>query len=1582
MPLSVAQENDIECPACGSKVAAQAWIVIDFEERPEIWARFRNGTLNLLTCGNQHQIELKAPVLLHDRVRKRIFFYMVHTHSVEENERIQRLLLKHLEAALHAHARGEDYPIAQYVSVPVTPVVLTEGSDSSDAVPRGELLRREEYKGVIGEIYERSGEDISLRAELCKEAINSLNREEDPILWAVLHQLLGNSLFHSPAGNHFENIELAIQAYESSLTILTRESWPTYWAMAHADLGAAYGERQEGEPADNVEKSIQALRSALDVYTPTKESGTWADLNVRLGDQYRRRTRGEYSENIKNAISCFEAATGVYTLDSLPESWAIIETKIGVAYARRKDGDRAENLDLAIKAFESTLQFYNLEEFPEQWAYAQNYLADLYSQRINGEVDENVKCAVEACEAALSVYTPEAFPADWASTQAILGLALIKQEQLPIRDKEQSSEVIERAIRALDAALTFYSAEDFPEEWVGAMANLGTAYRERILGDRTSNIERAIQLYETAQTAIDKNQFPENWAALQFNLAEAYEKRVLGDRDENIDDAITAYESAATESAATKLTAPYQDIFTRAQGSLLVLYARHESDRANQAERAIEIFESLLRSESFRESSERWADIQLSLGVTYSERALGNHAENIEQAIKACQAALSVFKSDTSLKNWAHAKTLLANLYRTRQTGERAENIEQAVRVYEEILVALPKSSRKAWAEVQLGLAISYIERIRGSRADNIELAVKACEAASSMLIRDKPKKIWVRAQIELGLAYYSRIRGSREENLETAIRVFESALSVLTQEKSPSAWAIIQNNLGNAYSDRILGSRADNLEKAIKAFEAALKIYSRTIDPEHWAGSQINLGTIYIHRVRGERADNTERAIRAFKAALTVFTPQSYPYEWARAQLNLSMAYIRRVAGNEKENVDEAIRIMEATLNTIPGLIIPYDRAGMLLNLAGAYLRRCSLRGNGWQDQERALEACEGALSLFTREESPELWASLQGQLSNIYFARRTGDRAENLEHSLQLVEAALEVFTREAFPGKWASIQTMLGNTYSKRILGDREENVERAVGAYRAALEIHSPAESPAEARTLALRLGEALGRQQDWCGAHSAFLVALECAEQLYTNTVSHEGKSAELADNIHIYKFLVQSCLRLDPPRNLEAFQYAEESRARLLRDQLGGLDFPPPPGVPSKLIEREQALLKALRGLNIAALSHSDERMRQIWVEEAERVLTELNSLWDTLVNEYGAADYVGLRRGARIRWEELQAWLQRQGRQVAIIEFFTLTDELIVFIARIGEDGPRVIEIRLSSLKILDFAQRLQREMWHLDPDEPCKETWRGLAPILLPELMPNLDGVELVYIVADNALHYLPLHALEYKGEPLVSYFPIAYIPSVAAALRIHHQSSAPPRLEEALPEGRFLVVGNPTGDLPFAEEEAKKVAQLLNVRPLLRGEATLRRVMSRMASKSAAHFATHAYYHSPNAFASGVILANDRILTAGDVMAEAFRVQLLVLSGCETGRQAVGAGNELFGLANAFLYAGVSSLILSQWAVSDNATAVLMDRLYRQLYDAEGEKKLSVAEALRAAMMEVRAEYPSTYYWAPFFLFGEWS
>ena len=107
-------------------------------------------------------------------------------------------------------------------------------------------------------------------------------------------------------------------------------------------------------------------------------------------------------------------------------------------------------------------------------------------------------------------------------------------------------------------------------------------------------------------------------------------------------------------------------------------------------------------------------------------------------------------------------------------------------------------------------------------------------------------------------------------------------------------------------------------------------------------------------------------------------------------------------------------------------------------------------------------------------------------------------------------------------------------------------------------------------------------------------------------------------------------------------------------------------------------------------------------------------------------------------------------------------------------------------------------------------------------------------------------------------------------------------------------------------------------------------------------------------------------------DGILLAEEIVTmDLSGTDLVVLSACETGLGEI-TSEGVFGLQRAFKKAGVQTLVMSLWKVSDEATALMMRTFYENLL-ADKSKR----EAFSIAQQTVKAKYDSPYYWASFIM-----
>ena len=275
------------------------------------------------------------------------------------------------------------------------------------------------------------------------------------------------------------------------------------------------------------------------------------------------------------------------------------------------------------------------------------------------------------------------------------------------------------------------------------------------------------------------------------------------------------------------------------------------------------------------------------------------------------------------------------------------------------------------------------------------------------------------------------------------------------------------------------------------------------------------------------------------------------------------------------------------------------------------------------------------------------------------------------------------------------------------------------------------------------------------------------------------------------------------------------------------------------------------------------------------------------------------------------------------------------------------------------------------------------------ALYSYVIAPILDLIEGDELI-IVPDGPLWLAPFAALLNPfSKYLCESFKVRLIPSLTSLRIIAHC----PKFHSS---SGALVVGDPDmsevtnsqGDqileqLPFARQEAQMIGRILNTAPLTGNLATKREVLKQISSVAVVHIAAHGRMEtgeialSPNLQRKSQTPAEeDYMLTMKDVMSVKLRAKLVVLSCCHSGRGEIKA-EGVVGIARAFIGAGARSVLVSLWAIDDEATLEFMKSFYHNLV-----KGRSASESLNHAMKCLREseKFGDLKYWAPFTLIGD--
>lgn len=143
-----------------------------------------------------------------------------------------------------------------------------------------------------------------------------------------------------------------------------------------------------------------------------------------------------------------------------------------------------------------------------------------------------------------------------------------------------------------------------------------------------------------------------------------------------------------------------------------------------------------------------------------------------------------------------------------------------------------------------------------------------------------------------------------------------------------------------------------------------------------------------------------------------------------------------------------------------------------------------------------------------------------------------------------------------------------------------------------------------------------------------------------------------------------------------------------------------------------------------------------------------------------------------------------------------------------------------------------------------------------------------------------------------------------------------------------------------------------------------------------VSRLAGYQNAMLLSGLVMSGGNAGWKGVALPEgvlDGIMTADDISRLNLKgADLVVLSACDTGLGSINS-EGVFGLQRAFKKAGVQTLVMSLWGVSDWTTKQFMVHFYKSLIKNGWNKR----KAFEEAKTFIRQAYPEPFYWAAFIM-----
>jgi len=811
--------------------------------------------------------------------------------------------------------------------------------------------------------------------------------------------------------------------------------------------------------------------------------------------------------------------------------------------------------------------------------------------------------------------------------------------------------------------------------------------------------------------------------------------------------------------------------------------------------------------------------------------------------------------------------------------------------------------------------------------------ALAAGDRARALFAKQGNTLRLARLDINIGNIYH------RQDRFADALVCYERAYHGLATHDDAEGMAAVMSNLPLCYMN------LHEFPRALEMYQKARQHCEQKGMPILVAYADYNIA--YLYFLRGEYG----RAIQMLREAAQSGKKANDAYQVALCSLDLSEIYI------EVNLIPEATQLAREANEHFQQLGFGYEAAKALVFGAIA----ASRQGQTFE----GIKLFSTARELFIRDKN-HVWPSL----IDLYEALVLFNEGRLFE-ARRLCIAARDFFSNSSMRSKAVLAELLLAR------IALRMKDAATARTHCEFALQQVGKTESPMLSYQAAFLMGEVERATGNADVAYECYRRARAALETLRGNLRGEELKIAFFQNKLEVYENLVELCLT-EPQKLEEAFEYIELAKSRSLMDRLMQ-----PVHVPSDADAGQSDLVRSIRNLReelnwyynliereqLKPEERSPERIQKLEQDARAHEDDLMHALREATLDE---ASQAGLQMPSAVSLEKIRSLLPVD---TALVEYFRIQDRDVACVLSRDELQIRPVTVESRVKKTLQLFQ-FQLAKFRLDPkyvaafqEAMLKSTQGHLASLYQELIAPIADLLEAKHLIfaPHGLLHHIPFHAL-FDGESyLIDRFSVSYAPSASVYALCREKA--------ANVSGGSLILGIADAQAPLILEEVEALRRILPDAKLFVGEAASEAVLkSHGPASRIVHIATHGYFRQDNPMFSSIRLG-DSYLSLYDLYHFKLPAELVVLSGCATGRNTVTPGDELMGLVRGLLQAGAQSLMLSLWDVHDASTRDFMIAFYSHLVQG-----MSKPLALQAAMAKLRESHPHPYYWAPFALIGK--
>ncbi|HBE60525.1 MAG TPA: Fis family transcriptional regulator [Cyanobacteria bacterium UBA11149] len=700
---------------------------------------------------------------------------------------------------------------------------------------------------------------------------------------------------------------------------------------------------------------------------------------------------------------------------------------------------------------------------------------------------------------------------------------------------------------------------------------------------------------------------------------------------------------------------------------------------------------------------------------------------------------------------------------------------------------------------------------------------------------------------------------------------------------------------------------------EALKSWQAALTIYQEIKDRGGEGAALANIGLAY------HSLGNYSKAIEYYQQSLNIAREINNRLGEGQTLTSLGNTY------QSLANYTKAIEYHQESLNIAREINNRLGEGQSLGNLGNAY--------QSLGDYRKAIEYHQQSLNIAREIKNRIGEGAALGNLGLAYES--LGDYTKAIEYHQESLNIAREIKNR-------------LGEGQSISNLGLAYYNLEdytKAIEYYQQSLAISQEINDNQGTGIALNNLGGAFFKLGNLTSAYNTLIQAINVRESIREKLGNNDANKLSIfEEQARTYRILQQVLIAQN--KTDQALEISERGRARafveLLSNRLSpnstSFNIAPPTIAQIKQTAQEQNATIVEYSIiydnfKIENKQYTNESELYIWVIKPKGEVTfrkvDLKPLW--------------------------------QSQKTSLFQLVGDTRESIGVKRGLGV---------VSKQNIVSPNKRLQQLYQIL------------IEPIA--DILPTKPNAHVIFI-PQSSLFLVPFPALKDKeGNYLIDKYAIMTAPSIQVLELTHKQGTG---------KDNALIVGNPTmpsivlspgekpeqlSPLPGAEKEANEIASLLKTQALIGNQATETVVVEKMKQAKIIHLATHGLLDDIRGLGSAIALTpsarDDGLLTAEEILDMKINAQLVILSACDTGRGKI-TGDGVVGLSRSLISAGVSSVIVSIWAVPDAPTAELMMEFYQNW-----QNNPDMAQSLRQAMLTTKEKHPNPIDWAAFTLIGE--